>query len=118
MHSHSNYLSKAFPGGSAGKELPAKETRVRSLGGKDHLEKKVATHSRLLPGKFLVQKSLAGYSQWGYKEPTQTQLSCEISLSLSLSHTHTHAHTKHFARYLGSKGEQISLWSLPSLGQD
>ena len=113
MHSHSNYLSKAFPGGSAGKELPAKETWVRSLGGKDHLEKKVATHSRLLPGKFLGQKSLAGYSQRGYKDSDPTE--CE--LSLSLSHTHTHAHTKHFAKYLGSKGEQISLWSLPSLGQ-
>ena len=44
---------------------------------------------------------------------SQTQLSM-----CSHTHTHTHAHTKHFARYLRSKGEQISLWSLPSLGQD
>ena len=35
------------------KGLPAmRETRVRSLGWEDLLEKEMATHSRTLPGKF------------------------------------------------------------------
>ena len=38
-----------FPGGSAVKNPPAmQETRVRSLGGEDPLEKEMATHSRIL----------------------------------------------------------------------
>ena len=38
-----------FPGGSVVKNLPSKqETRVRSLGWKDPLEKEMATHSSIL----------------------------------------------------------------------
>ena len=38
-----------YPGGSAVKNLPAMQvTQVRSLGGKDPLEKKMATHSSIL----------------------------------------------------------------------
>ena len=50
-----NYLSKfiyvltVFPSGSAVKYLPAMpETRVRSLGLEDPLEKGMATHSSIL----------------------------------------------------------------------
>ena len=40
------YVYKNFPGGSDGKNLPAKqETQVRSLGQADPLEKEMATHS-------------------------------------------------------------------------
>ena len=39
------------------KNLPEmQETQVRSLGGEDPLEKGIATHSSILPGKFHVQK--------------------------------------------------------------
>ena len=39
----------SFPGGSVVKNLPAmQETRVRSLGGEDPLEKEMATHSSIL----------------------------------------------------------------------
>ena len=39
----------SFPGGSAVKNLPAKqETRVQSLGWEDPLEKGIATHSSVL----------------------------------------------------------------------
>ena len=43
---------KRFPGGSAVKNLPAmQETQVQSLGQEDPLEKKMATHSRILAWK-------------------------------------------------------------------
>ena len=44
------------------------ETRVRSLGWEDPLEKGMATHCSILvflPGEFHGQRSLAGYSPWG-----------------------------------------------------
>ena len=48
------------------KHLPAmQETQVQSLGQEDTLEKEMATHSVLLPGKFHVWRSLVGYSPWG-----------------------------------------------------
>ena len=37
------------------------------LGLEDRLEKKIATPSVLLPGKFHAQRSLAGYSLWVHK---------------------------------------------------
>ena len=51
------------------KRLPTMwETRVRSLGQKDTLEKEVAAHSITLPGKSHGWRSLVGYSPWGRKE--------------------------------------------------
>jgi len=44
------------------------ETQVRSLGQKDPLEKGVATHSSILPGKFHGQRILEDYSPWNHKE--------------------------------------------------
>ena len=47
-----NCVRKCFPGGSDGKRLPAMwETRVRSLGWEDTLEKEMATHSSTLAWK-------------------------------------------------------------------
>ena len=43
-------------------------TQVQSLGRKDLLEKDMATHSSILPGKSHGQRSLVGYSLWGRKE--------------------------------------------------
>ena len=43
--------------------LPMQETRVRSLGWEDPLEKEMATHSSIfLPGKFHGQRNLSGSS--------------------------------------------------------
>ena len=51
------------------KNLPGmQENQVLSLGGKEPLEKEMATHSGILPGKFCGQRSLVGYSAWGRKE--------------------------------------------------
>ena len=51
------------------KRLPAmRETRVRSLGWEDPLEKEMATHSSILPWR-----SLVGYSPWGHKESDMTE---------------------------------------------
>ena len=47
--------------------LSMQETWVRSLGQKDPLEKEMATHSSILAWKFHRQRSLVGYSPWGYK---------------------------------------------------
>ena len=47
------------------KHLPTmQETRVQSLDREDLLEKEMATHSSILPGKSHGQRSLAGYSPW------------------------------------------------------
>ena len=55
------------------KNLPAvQETQVRSLAQEDPLEKRMATHSSILPGEFHGQRSLAGYSPWGHRELDMT----------------------------------------------
>ena len=51
------------------KNLPAmQETRVRSLGQENPLEKGLASTPALLPGEFHKQRSLVGYSPRGLKE--------------------------------------------------
>ena len=50
------------------KSLPAmQETWVRFLGQEDHLEKEMATHSSILPGKSHGRGKLAGYSPQDHK---------------------------------------------------
>ena len=54
--------------------LPAvREARVQSLGWEDPLEKEMATHPVILPGKFHGLRSLVGYSPWGRKESDTTE---------------------------------------------
>ena len=56
------------------KNLPAmQETQVQSLGWEDPLEKEMAAHSSILPGKSHEQRSLVGYIQWGRKELDTTE---------------------------------------------
>ena len=56
------------------KNLPAiQETQIRSQGQEDPLEKEMATHSSVLPGKFHGQRSLVGYSPWACKESDMTE---------------------------------------------
>ena len=56
------------------KHLPAmRETRVRSLGWEDRLEKEMATHSSILAWRIHGQRSLAGYSPRGPKELDTTE---------------------------------------------
>ena len=51
------------------KNLPAmQETQLRSLYWEDPLEKEMATHSILLPGKSHGRRSLVSYSLWGRKD--------------------------------------------------
>ena len=44
------------------------ETWVQSLCWEDPLEKEMATHSSILAWEIHGQRSLVGYSPWGYKE--------------------------------------------------
>jgi len=46
------------------------ETRIRSLGQEDPLEKEMAV---LLPGKFYGERSLVSYSPWGSEESAITE---------------------------------------------
>ena len=56
------------------KNLPAmQETWDLSLDREDPLEKGMATTPVFLPGEFHGQKSLVGYSPWGYKELDTTE---------------------------------------------
>ena len=49
------------------------ETRVRSLGREDPLEKAMAPHSSTLAWKIHGRRSLIGYSPWGCKESGTTE---------------------------------------------
>ena len=49
------------------------ETRFRSLGWKDPLEKEMATHSSTLAGKSHGWRNLVGYNPWGCKESDTTE---------------------------------------------
>ena len=58
------------------KNLPAmQETQVQFLGWEDPLEKEMATKPIpvFLPEEFHGQRSLAGYSPWGFKELYTTE---------------------------------------------
>ena len=66
------------------KNLPAvQETQFQSLDWEDPLEKGMATHTSILPGKFHGQRSLEGYSPQGRRESDTTErptlpLSCVL----------------------------------------
>ena len=50
-----------------------RETRVRSLGWEDPLEKEMAIHSSTIARKSHGQRTLVGYSPWGRKESDMTE---------------------------------------------
>ena len=50
-----------------------RETRVRSLGREDPLEKDMAPTPVLLPGESHGRRILVGYSPWGPKESDTTE---------------------------------------------
>ena len=50
-----------------------RETRVRSLGQEDPLEKEMATHSSILAWRIPWTRSLVGYSLRGRKESDTTE---------------------------------------------
>ena len=63
------------------KNLPViQETRVRSLGRKDLLEKGWQPTLAFLSGKSHGERSLVGYSPWGCKESDTTE---QLTLSVS-----------------------------------
>ena len=71
------YLFSDFPSGSVVKSPPAmqemQETRVRSLGPEDPLEKGMVTHSIFLPGEVQGRGSLVGCHLWGRRESDTTE---------------------------------------------
>ena len=55
-----------FPGGSAVENPPLmQETWVQSLGGKDPLEKEIATHSSILAWRIPLTEELSGLQSMG-----------------------------------------------------
>ena len=72
--------------------LPMQETYkmwVQSLGQEDPLEKEMATTPVFLPGESHGQRSLAGYSPWGHKEPNWSDLACTHVSVFALCHIPT-----------------------------
>ena len=67
------------------KNLPAKqEVEVQSPGGEDLLQKKMATHSRILAWEIHGQGRLVDYSPWGCKESDMTELLNSSSICTSI----------------------------------
>ena len=67
--------------------LPVQEMQVPSLGWEDLLQKEMATHSRILPGKSHGKRSLVSYNPWGLKESVMTwQLSKSVTASVGVLH--------------------------------
>ena len=55
------------------KNLPIMQvTWDRSLGWEVPIEKKIGTHSSILPGEFHGQRSLVNYNPWGLIESDMT----------------------------------------------
>ena len=68
-------LFKDFPGGSVVNNLPAlqkmQETRVRSLGGEDPLEKGMAIHSSVLAWRISWTEEPGGLQSMGSQSRTR-----------------------------------------------
>ena len=66
-----------FSGGSVVKNLPAvqklQEMQVQSLGQEDPRIREWQPTIVFLPGEFLGQRNLEGYSPWGCKESDRTE---------------------------------------------
>ena len=56
------------------------ESRVRSLGREDPLEKEMAIHPSTVAWKIHGQRSLVGYSPWGHKESDTTESSATLKM--------------------------------------
>ena len=91
--------------------LPMQEmqgTQIRSLGGKQPLEKEMETHSSILPWEIHGQGSLAGYSPCGRKELDTT----EHARTHTRTHIHTHTHTHtHQLSSANARRHWISRWN-------
>ena len=71
-----------LPSGSAGKNPPAmQETWVRSLGQEDPLEEGMATTPLFFAGESHGERSLAGYSPWGYTVLDMTEVTQHAQFS-------------------------------------
>ena len=68
-------LTLGFPGDSAVKNPPAmQDTRGRSLGWEDPLEKAMATHSSILPGRIPRTGEPGGLQSMGSQSDTTDRL--------------------------------------------
>ena len=81
-----------FPGGSVEKNPPATAGDARGIefdpwAGKILWRRKWQLTQVFLPGKFCGQRSLAGYSPWGFKDLDMR------ARTHTHAHTHTHTHT-------------------------
>jgi len=86
------YVYIGLPSGSMVKNLlEVKETRVRSLGQEDPLEKEWQPTPVFLPGKSHRQRSLAGYSPSVAKGSDMTEQLTTTKIYTCI-HTHTHTH--------------------------
>ena len=67
------YWIVGFPDGSDDTESAVQETRVRSVGWDDPLEKGMVIHSSILAWRIPWKRSLVGCRPWGHKELNMTE---------------------------------------------
>ena len=72
-------LIQDFPVAQVVKNLPAKETRVQSLGREDPLEEGMAAHSSVLAWRIPRTEGPGGYSVWGLEESDTTECVTHIT---------------------------------------
>ena len=66
---------EGFPAGSDSEESTCNAGDLISiLGSGRSPEKRMATHSSILPGEFHGQRNLVGYSSWDHKESATNEL--------------------------------------------
>ena len=89
----------AFPGGSVGKNTPAKqETWVWSQVQEDSLEREMATHSSMLAWGMLWTEKGGGLQSMG-SQRVGHNLTTEHVHTESYVHAHTHIHTQIYSQY-------------------
>ena len=97
---------EGFPGGSVRKESACNwRRRFNPWVGKIHWRRKWQPTPLFLPGEFLGQRSLAGYSPWGHRVRHNWE-------------THIHTHTRlqvvfSFERHLQHKSMSIAILRIP-----
>ena len=76
-----------------------KETQVRSLGQEDPLKEEMTTTPVFLHRKSHGQRSLAGHSPWGHKEPDMTEHCSAAAYTLNICEKHFAVLTLLFIQY-------------------
>ena len=107
----------SVPGGTSGKE-PACQCRRHKRRWFDPWVRKISWRRKqqptpvFLPGKSHGQRSLLGYSSWGWKELDTTEHTCMHMCARAHTHTDTHIHTHTPVQGCGIKNTHTEITQL------